>query len=250
MAKQIGLLAILAFGFMACNDEKVESEDIRTSGIYAAFHVLATGNDKTTATSELRVGGDSGTIIILTGEDKLVCTATVPELAPTTKTLSKDGNEYKATFSGDAASTQFLFAFNRSDEDETAPDSHVVLPDPFTISGVAPTDEISRAASLSVTWDPSETKDATTWSLDGDCLFKSDGTVPDDGALTLSGSDFNSTPSADDAAKAGDSAKANCTATLCIEKKRHGTLDPAFAREEGGVIDAIQRRCTQFISTP
>jgi hypothetical protein len=250
MAKQFGLLAILAFGFMGCHEEKVESEDIRTSGIWAAFHVVATGNSKSTVSSELRVGGDDGTIVVLTGEDKLVCTATAPEAESASKTLSKDGNEYTATFSGDAGNTQFLFAFNRSDDDETAPDSHVTLPDPFGIEGVTSTDQVSRASALTVSWAVSEIKDPTTWTLDGDCLFKTEGSVPEDGTLTLAGDDFHATLSADEAAKAGDSDKANCTATLCIEKKRKGTLDPAFAKEEGGEIDAIQRRCVKFISTP
>lgn len=248
--KQIGLLALLALGFMGCKDEKVESEDIRTSGIYAKFGVLATGNAKATATAELRVGGDNGTVVILTGEDELLCTATPPEAEPSEKKMAKDGNEYKASFSGDAGDTEFLFAFNRGDEDETAPDSSVTLPDPFEIVGVESTQEVSRAEALTVTWEPSATKDSTKWSLDGSCLFETSGTVPDDATLTLQGDDFNPTPSAEEAAKDDKDDSENCTATLCVEKKRKGTLDPAFAKEEGGEIYGIQRRCVKFVTTP
>lgn len=250
MTKQIGLLGLMALGFLGCNNEKVESEDIRTSGIYAVFGVLATGNGKATASAELRVGGDSGTIVELTGEDKLTCTATAPEADPNAKTLAKDGNAYQATFSGEAGDTEFLFALSRGDEDEGAPNSSVTMPDPFAIAGVTATEAVSRATALTVTWDASATKDSTKWTLNGSCLFETHGSVADDGSLTLEGDDYNPTPSAEDAVKDEKDDSENCTATLCIEKKRKGSLDPAFAEEEGGEIYAVQRRCVKFVSTP
>lgn len=245
MTTKIGLIALFALGLAGCKDEKVESEDIRTSGIWASFEVKATGNGKASVESELRVGGDSGTVIELTGEDKLVCTA-----AETSKTLGKSGNAYKASLPIDAGGTLFTFAFNRGDEDEAAPNSNVTLPDPFTIAGVTSAQEVSRAAQLTVTWEASATADPMKWELDGDCLFSTDGKVATDGTLTLAGDDFNPTLTAEEGAKAGDASKANCSAKLCIERKRTGTLDPAFAEEEGGEIHAIQRRCTSFISVP
>lgn len=243
MTTKIGLIALFALGVCGCKNEKVESEDIRTSGIWASFVVTATGNGKSSVESELRVGGGSGTIVELTGEDKLVCT-----VGDTKKTLNKDGNFYKYTFTGDEGNTTFVFAFNRSDEDETAPNSNVTLPDPFTITGVTSTQEVSRGAQLVVAWEPSATFDSTHWELDGDCLFPTNGKVTTDGALTLSGADFNPTLTAEEGVKSGDPSKSNCTAKLCIERKRLGTLDPAFAEEEGGEIYAIQRRCTSFVS--
>jgi hypothetical protein len=245
MTTKIGLIALFALGLVGCKDETVESEDIRTSGIWASFEVTATGNGKASVESELRVGGKSGTVIELTGEDKLVCTA-----AETSKTLSKSGNAYKATFPVEAGGTLFTFAFHRGDEDEGAPNSYATLPDPFTIAGVTSTQEVSRAAPLTVTWEAGASADPTKWELDGDCLFPTRGKVATDGTLTLSGDDFNPTLTAEEGAKSGDTKKSNCSAKLCIERERKGILDPAFANEEGGRISAIQRRCTSFISVP
>jgi hypothetical protein len=239
MKKHIGLLGLLALGFVACDDDTVESEDIRTSGIYAEFEVVATGNGKATVEAELRVGGDGGTHVVLTGDDKLVCSAD-----DTQKTLSKNGDVYKATFTGDAGGTEFTFALKRSSDNEDAPDSVVTLPDPFTIVGPE-TDEVSRTnGELTVTWEVSTTKnDPMTWTIEGDCLFDTDGNVPNDGTLTLSGDAFDST-----ATKQSD--EKTCDAKLCLERKRKGVLDPAFADEEGGKIYAYQRRCIDFVSAP
>lgn len=248
MTRKIGLFALATLGLMSagCKDETVESEDIRTSGIWASFEVLATGNGESSVKSQLRVGGDSGTIVILTGQDKLVCSA-----GDTNKTLSKSGDYYKGTLAVDAGGTQFKFAFNRGDADEAAPNSVVTLPEPFTVTGVTDGQQVSRAGSLILTWEASTTPvDATTWTLSGDCLFDTHGNVQTDGTLTLQGEDFDATLSAEEGAKTGDAEKANCTAKLCLERMRKGTLDPAFAEEEGGKISAVQRRCVQFVSTP
>jgi hypothetical protein len=232
---------------VACNKtEDVESTDIRTSGIYPEFTVLATGNGKSQVSVKLKTGGnDSNTYLDLTGPDELVCTA-----ADTEKTLTQDGTAYKATFSTDEGGTVFTFSLNRGDEDENAPDSHVTLPDPYVVDGVDSTTEISRAdGTLEVTWDASDADDTHTWTVTGeDCLFQTDGNASTDGKLTLRGDDFNATPSAED--PEATEAESTCEATLCIDRKLTGSLDPAFAEEEGGEIRAIQRRCVTFISTP
>lgn len=249
MTRKTGLAAFAMLGIVSvgCKDETVESEDIRTSGIWASFEVLATGNGESSVKSQLRVGGDSGTLVNLTGQDKLICSVG----DALSKTLAKSGDYYKGTFAADAGGTQFKFAFSRGDADEAAPNSVVTLPDAFTIGGVTDGQQVSRAAALTITWEPSTTAgDAMTWTLSGDCLFDSHASVQTDGTLTLQGEDFDATPSADEAAKSGDAEKANCTAKLCLERLRKGTLDPAFAEEEGGKIFAVQKRCVQFVSTP
>jgi hypothetical protein len=243
MTKQIALLSLLALGFVACKDEKVDSEDVRTSGIHAEFDVLATGNAKAVASGKLTVGtGD--TSLVLTGADELEVT-----VADISKKMSRDGDYYRATFSGEAGGTLFTFAFNRGDEDEVAPDSNVTLPDPFTLTGPGTTTEVSRATGVTATWDVSTTADPMTWTLEGACLFKTDGSVPTDGTVTLKGDDFNTTPSAEDAVADDNDDSENCTATLCIFRKRTGTLDAAFDKY-GGSVKAVQQRCTKFVSVP
>jgi hypothetical protein len=242
---RLGFVVTVLLASACAKTESVESEDIRTSGIYPEITILAEGNGKSTATVKLKVGGDdSNTTLELTGKDELTCTVGEDE-----KKLSQSGDSYKATFGTDAGGTEFVVAFDRGDEDENAPDSHVTLPDPFSIEGVESTTEISRADDdLTVTWEDSEADDRHSWTLGGDCLFETDGGVDKDGTLTLSGDDFNATPSAESEDATDD--EKQCKATLCIERKRAGGLDPAFKSEEGGEIRAIQKRCTSFVSVP
>jgi hypothetical protein len=243
-------LSLLALGFVACKDETVDSEDVRTSGIHAEFDVLATGNAKAVASGKLTVG-TGNTSLVLTGADKIVVTQSVDPAADDigSKTATRDGDYYRATFSGEAGGTRFIFAFERGDEDEVAPDSNVTLPDPFTLTGPGTTTEVSRATGVTATWEVSATADPMTWTLEGACLFKTDGSVPTDGTVTLKGDDFDTTPSADDAVADDKDDSENCTATLCIFRKRTGTLDAAFDKY-GGSVKAVQQRCTKFVSVP
>lgn len=241
-----GLIATLSLASACSKDETVESSDIRTSGIYPEFTVLATGNGKAAVSVTLKVGGnDSNTTLKLTGEDELLCTADGDE-----KTLTRDDTAYEASFATDEGGTLFTFAFNRGDEDENAMDSHVVLPEPFEIDGVSANTEISRAdGALEVTWTASSDGDVvTTWTVEGKCLNATDGDVATDGELSLSGNDIDGDAFADD--KDATEEESNCEATLCIDRKLVGVLDAAFSDEEGGEIRAIQRRCVKFISTP
>ncbi|MGC4064627.1 MAG: hypothetical protein QM784_08280 [Polyangiaceae bacterium] len=242
---RLGFVVTILLASACSKSETVESEDIRTSGIYPEITVLAEGNGKSTATVKLKVGGDdSNTTLELTGKDELTCTA-----GDESKKLTQSGDSYKTTFATDEAGTEFVFSFDRGDEDENAPNSHVILPDPFSIEGVESSTEVSRADDeLTVTWDASDANDTHSWTLKGDCLFDTDGDVSKDGTVTLKGDDFNATPSAEKE-DATDEEK-QCKATLCIERKRVGGLDPAFKSEEGGEIRAIQKRCVSFVSVP
>jgi hypothetical protein len=244
MTKKLGPIGLVALGFVACTPDIVESEDVRTSGMYAKFEVLATGNGKTNVSGRLTAGGVDGPILELSAEDRLVCTS-----AGTAKRLTKQGDSYQSTFVGDDGGTEFVFALDRSDEDQAAPKSVVTLPDPFTIGGVVSTDVVSRAIPLTLTWEVSGTKDPTTYTLAGDCLVTSKGTVSTDGSLTIEASNYTLTPAAERAETDPADDSENCTVTLCFERERRGTLDPVFAKNDGGEISAIQRRCTEFLST-
>jgi len=219
--------------------ETVDSDAIRTDGMYADMEVVANGGGDTTVTVFLAVGGDDGTIVELASPDKLVCTA-----GDTKATLKASGDEYEATLGTDDGGTEFVIDLVRGDEDENASCS-VVIPDPFKIEGATSDLDVSRASdSLTVTWDPSAEENSDdihmSWTLDGDCLFETEGSMNDTGELTLEGEDFDSTPLA-------DSDEESCTASLCIQRLRWGRFDDAFG--EGGNISAIQRRCVKFTST-
>lgn len=227
------LIAASAATTLACSEEDVDSESIRTSGMYAMFELVADGNDTEVAV-DLRVGGDDGTVVNLTGEDELVVTSEGESLS-----MSGSDGDYRVTFAGAEGGTEFTMAFNRGAEDDGAPSSTATLPEGFTLAGIDLTTPVSRAETATVTWDPSGTGDTMSWELDGDCLFPESGTMGDTGSLDLTASNYD--------VVTGDEEE-TCPATLVIERRRSGTLDPAFG--EGGGVVAIQRRTIAFDSAP
>jgi hypothetical protein len=222
----------VVLGAMACS-EQVDSTDVRTSGIYADIEVLAPGSGKSDVEVDLRVGGaSSNTHLEMKGADKL--TATVGAV---TKVLGKSGNVYVTTFDGDAAETQFIFAFTRGPDDTSAPSSSVTLPEPFIISGIAQT--VSRQFGFTATWQAGTKGEPMGWVLRGDCLVTQVGSMADAGQTVISPSQLIPVVGQD---------QATCNASFCLERDRRGTLDPAFG--EGGVISAGQSRCAAFLSAP
>lgn len=225
-------LASLGALALACSED-VDSNDVRTSGIYAEMEVLALGDGRSTVTVTLKPGGrSSNTYLVMEGEDELV--ATVDDAS---RALTKDGNGYQSEFDVEAGDTEFLIAFQRGPDDVSAMDSSVTLPDPFTLEAVA--DSVSRAEPLTVTWSPSGTDESMHWDLDGDCLFPESGSVNDSGTLTVESTDYD---------LHSGSEEETCPARLCLERRRSGQIDPAFG--EGGEIVARQRRCVSFSSAP
>jgi len=222
-------VALLSF---ACS-ESVESEDIRTSGIYPEIEVRATGNGSTRVQVRLKVGGDdSNTFLDLTGDDSLEATADGQ-----TKRLGGEDDTYSATFPVDAEGTEFTIAFNRGESDDGAPASVVTLPAPFQLSLAE--SEASRAdTDLDYTWEP-EASGNIAWDLDGDCIKSADGTTPDDGSATIEAGSIDTFES---------DAEESCTVDLTLTRKRSGSIDEAFT--EGGSIVALQVRRDSFTSNP
>jgi hypothetical protein len=227
------LIAACAAATFGCSEEDVDSSAIRTDGIYASFELVADGND-TEVTADLRVGGDGGTVIDLSGDDELVVTS-----GTESRTMSGRDGDYRVTMSGSDDGQEFVIAFNRGPDDDGAPDTTATLPDGFAIGGISSGDEISRADSVTVTWDPSGTGDDMFWSLDGDCLWEEDGAMGDSGSMDLTASIYDVQMDEEDT---------TCSATLTIERRRNGSLDSRYG--EGGGVVAIQRRSVSFMSAP
>lgn len=229
-----GLVALVALSASACT-ENVDSTDVKTSGVYAEMSVLAQGNGSSEVSAGLKVGGsNSNTYLEMKGPDSLSAT-----VGTSTKTLSKSGNFYKTTFPVDAADTSFVVAFNRGPDDESAPNSTVTLPAPFTIAGIATGASISRAAGFTATWQAETPADPMRWTLDGDCMFSANKSISDTGTVTIVAADFSM--------HSGEE-QTTCAATFCVDRTRTGTIDSAFG--EGGSIDSSQHRCVAFSSTP
>jgi hypothetical protein len=223
------LLATLAS--VACT-ESVDSDAVRTKGIYAKFEALAVGDGATRITADLRVGGDDGTYVNIISGDELVATVDGDE-----NRLSKSGDLYKTSFSVDEAGTDIQVAFLR-DEDEDAPNSEATLPAGFTLS--MPKTTVERDEVPTVTWSPSGgSATDIEWRVSGDCIFSDSGTTADDGSFTLSSSQIDVKPSDEDE---------TCEITVTVDRVATGSVDSAFG--EGGEFKAIQRRNITFISTP
>lgn len=218
---------------LACT-ESVESTDIRTTGIYPEIEVIATGNGQSKVSVLLKTGGsNSNTFLDLTGEDTLEVT-----VDGDTKTMDQSGDEYIATFDGEAGGTEFTIAFLRGDEDENAPESVVTLPEPFELMVGA--DTASRADDdVEYTWDP-PADGSVAWDLTGECIDSTSGSTPDDGTNSIAAGNIEP--------KFSDDAEKECTAKLVVGRSQKGTIDTAFT--EGGSIVAKQVRGDTFTSTP
>jgi hypothetical protein len=226
-----------AFGLVAslvgCTED-VDSTDVKTSGVYADIHVLADGDGSSTLTVGLKVGGSkSNTYLDLKGGDELVATAG----DAASQELSQSGREYKATFDTEAGGTKIVVSFNRAEE-ESAPNSSVVLPDPFELEGIERGQKISRKDTLEITWDAAE--ESMSAELKGDCLTIESRSFSDSGRFELEPALYD--------LSAGTEATESCNATLCFDRSQSGKVDAAYG--EGGKIVATQRRCVAFMSTP
>lgn len=222
---------LLTTALVGCT-ESVDSDAVRTKGIYAKYEALAVGNGSTRITADLRVGGPNGTYVNLTGGDKLVATVNDSD-----KRLSKNGSLYRTNFSVDNAGTDIRVAFVRT-EDEDAPDSEVTLPAGFKLE--VDEDIVERDEVVTVSWAPKGTSSTQIeWSVNGDCIFLDTGKTADDGSFTLSSSQIDVKPSAEDE---------TCDITVTVDRVSTGSVDSAFG--EGGEFKAIQRRTVTFTSVP
>ncbi len=229
------VLGVFGLMFLALGcKESVESTDIRTTGIYPEITVEAEGNGSSTVTVKLKVGGsNSNTFLDLTGGDTLEAT-----VEGETKTLRETSDEvYSASFPVDAEGTEFLIAFLRTEEDESAPASVVELPAPFELE-VAPREASRATDDVELSWDPPGSGDLD-WDMSGECIRRQFDELPDDGTHVITADSIETSELDKD-----DS----CTVTVQLERSQRGGIDEAFT--EGGRIVAIQRRRGSFTSTP
>lgn len=236
------LLTLATFGCA----EKMDSADVRTSGIRAEFEVisfLGDSNAQTQARAVLYGGSD---VLVLTGDDYLE----VHGGDETKRMLRDGGDDYLAEFDTQAEDTEFVFSLVRGSEDTDAPDSHVSLPPPFTVMGMENNGEVqeengqvrvSRGTDVVLTWEEGDTDDDVNYGIGNgsDCLwFEDESAGKNNGTLTIPASTFRT--------KAGEE-DSTCGATLYVELERTGERDPAY---KSGTVRAKQRYWINFVSTP
>jgi hypothetical protein len=233
------LVAGLALVGTAC--EKVESEDVNTSGIYANIQVVANGDGQSQVIATLKVGGDTSNVFIdMSGDDKLEATS-----GEENKELAKDnevGNivRYKASFDGDEEDKDFKVAFIRT-VDDGAPESTVTLPAPFGITSPDADTSFSRENDdLVIEWENAGTEDAMHISANGDCVKLYTKAIDGDpGTHTIEKTVID---------PKDEQETVNCPVTVTITRTRGGTLDTAYG--EGGVISGQVVRTLELLSTP
>lgn len=227
--------SVVLLGLLAGCSESVESNDVRTSGIYPEFEVVADGGGDSEATARLKVGGNnSNTYLDLTGDDELTVTANSTE-----RTMDEaSGQRYRVAFEGDDGGTEFVFAFLRGDEDDDAPMSKVELPEPFTMM-VETANAVRGTDDVDLTWTEGGSGDIDL-TIRGDCIFDDfNERTPDDGAHTISAADIH---------ERGTKSDEECTVTVSLSRINSGDLDRAFT--EGGEVTARQTRSGTFRSLP
>jgi hypothetical protein len=235
----IAALLVLATCVVAgCS--QVDSDAVRTSGIYADLSIEADGSGGSLTRASLKVGGNnSNTFINLSSGDSLV-TRVGSTSYPMVRQEALGVVWYQAVPPVDTANTAFRVSFLRND-DVSAPNSDVTLPAPFTITAPAPGSVFSRTSqAVVITWSGSGAADPLTWQVTGDCIVSQYGNqVSDVGTLTIPAGAIQ--PRANQGAT-------NCTAQIRFHRTRAGSVDPAYG--EGGELHARQTRFISILSTP
>ncbi|MGF1469459.1 MAG: hypothetical protein ACFCGT_25340 [Sandaracinaceae bacterium] len=225
----------------------VESCDVRTSGLYADFWVLADGSGDSDVRAQLRVGGRSS-LTFLDLDDDPICTDELltsmnggaPERMVNVPSVGTE--RYGRTFGMDAEGTAFSIAFERGPNDVDAPLSEVTMARPFTIlSPTANGPPVSRASDLTVEWDLPGTADTVTWEVSGSCLGNAS-------SVAFSGDTGSEVISAGEITARTGEETTTCSATLELRRVRFGSVDPAYG--EGGQFFAAHVRRVTFMSTP
>lgn len=227
------LLCISALS-VACVD--VESSSVTTEGMFLTYNVTSGGEGSgSTAFASLNVGGVFGTVVDLEGDDQLRVSVGEGESAENAILVESSIltlHSYSAAFETDAPGSVFDLSFERGDLDG-APSSIITLPAPFEIIEPEVDFEFSTSAEageLVVSWDETSNEPMTI-SVDGDCFS---------GYLEteISDSGRHSIPVSDIADNMYDTST-SCSATVTIERKKVGSVDPAF---DGGIATGIQKR--------
>lgn len=217
-----------------CSLEDVDSDAIRTQGMFADMLALAPGDGTTFVRVRLTVGGASGTNITLVNDDRLEAT-----FREVTAVLDRTGDgRYEAQLEGDAAGEVGVW-LTRGPDDLPAGGS-ALLPEPFITQLVTDASVgIDRASEVVVSWAPAVPGGVVRWEVGGRCLWTRSGATPDDGSLTLGPESFE---------VRGTRAGEECEVTITLDRANVHDVDPLWI--PGSAFEAIQRRAVRFVSTP
>ena len=232
------LVASMAFSALfGCT--KVDSQNLKTSGIRAFLSATGTGSGSAVASAEFQVDDSALAWVELKNGDQVTATTAGQTLALEESDVLGVVS-YARTFDGAGGEgTTFTLSLARA-SNTSAPNTVVTLPAPFNVT--APTGaslSYSRANDdIVVTYDNSGLADAMSFTLDGPCINPvTQAITGDPGTFTVPKGTIAQL----------SSASTNCPVTLTVLRTRAGTLDSAYA---GGSAYGAQARMVGFTSTP
>jgi hypothetical protein len=226
------LVATFALTLAGCGCETVDSSSVKTSGLYADLEAEAAGDGRTKLKASLKLGQGSLTFLELAEGDTLIASS-----GGTDRTMSRTSlfgaTWYVADFTADAADTAFSIALQRT-SDTSAPSSTVTLPAPFSFVAPAASTQVPRSGSgLRVTWQLASSGDGMRISASGSCIESvSEVTIADSGAHDFAA--FRARQ---------DENNTTCPVTITLERRREGTVDPAYGKG-GAFVAKVSRKLT------
>ncbi len=194
--------------FPACS--VTDSENVKTSGIWANYRIEMNEAGDVYAYAVLRVGGATGTIVDLSGGEHMECNdVTLTEyVEPIT-----NYHWSRAQVSEDTDGV-YEFVFVRTDEEVS---TMVELPDPPVIISVENEDTLTTEDDITVTWDDTIPGDYVNITLSGDCIDDfTDTMIPDDGSYSIQDIVYLAT------------FQTECYLDLSISRVILGDVNPAF----------------------
>ncbi len=236
------IVATGLIGAAGCSSESVESEDIRTSGIWAKMEADGREDGRTRVVVELNVGGEFGTNVVLSGDEYLDAVA-----AGVTKRMAEDTDfldiDYQTYMDTNASATEINIRFYRNDG-ENIVESRATLPTSFEITSPLSTASYGLNEVVALVWTP-EIQDGSIRLFSSVICTNSDGgttssssseTITDSGVfeydISTSGLFTNGTT--------GLNTAQPCSMEFTLQREAFGNIDPAF--DEGGRFKTTQTR--------
>jgi hypothetical protein len=243
----LGFSLLIATTWVAAGCQKVDSTDVRTSGVYAELIVTEQSTTEAKVDATLWVGGAlSNTYLKLVGQDRL--TVYVGATAYPMQGNSSIYESYFATIPYPAIDTELRVDFERGPDDVSAPGSTVIVPGLFAVAVPARLQYSRAGDALEIDWSPYDTTQLVSWFVDGACLQTlGNNNVVDSGQASIPAGTLKKAPLPGPDEEHHPIPPDACTASANVTKSRVGHIDPAF---NGGTFKASLTRQASFISVP
>lgn len=224
------------------------SENVKSQGIYAFIVVEAVDNTATGVAVTLNVGSATGTALILNGSDSLIATA-----RGVTQTLTKTRDVfglvyYITTFNFNVPGTEVVVSLSRP-QDTSCPNSHVLMPDPFTVTAPSSGQSFNSQDTITVNWTPAAPAAGTiNIDISTRCTAADGSRVDYSKSLTPGDTGTTSIPVASVLPVDSYDRTQACTCNVDVSRTADGILDPNYG--EGGAIMADQSRMVSLVLHP